>query len=671
MVLPHTESFRDVIGRSRNRLMLTVGFINEPLAPTDIRDIGRCLTWLHENQHQQDLFGDAISRYKDNVRRLALDFWRKMIDNGSIDAVRRTMDASRKEAERLVDVDTIEHTDAREVGAEWICLQAIRELEIDKFLCREGWSSKQINTALAHLIVRTVYAPSELKSMDIMRDNSAVCELLTGSREWQPDYHSIYNVAPSLYELKDKLDRHLCRRTDDLFNITNRIVLFDLTNFYFEGRKEGSVKARFGRSKEKRTDCKLLVLALCINPEGFIRYSSLLAGNTADPDSLPDMIETLSSQSRVKPADGQRVLVCIDAGIATEGNLLRIKEKGYDYLCVSRSRLTDYEPAEDAETVEVLDTKGQPIRLTRVRHEEGGDWYLEINSPQKALKESSMNRQFRERFETELQKTGDSLGKKGGKKNYEKVIERVGRAIQKYPSISRYYVIDYVRDEKNARNMSDLQWRIAVPDSIDSRCGIYFLRTNRPELDEKTTWDYYNLIREIECTNRQLKTDLNLRPIHHQRDDRSDAHLYLGLLAYQIVNTIRYKLKLTGENCYWTEIKRRMMTQKAITTEAVNALGEKVRLRLCSTPTKAAADIYDRLKYKKMPFRRIRMPLPETGKPVQGTTDIGKPLSEATERKISVQETFGTKIPIPETFGTKIHMQELKKPPEEKVCSTQ
>ena len=514
------------------------------------------------------------------------------------------------------------------MGAEWICLQAIRELEIDRFLEREGWSEIQVNTALAQLITRTVYSPSELRSLDIMRENSAVCELLTGSQEWQPGFHATYEVAPALYELKDKLEDHLCRRTDSLFNATNRIALFDLTNFYFEGRKDGSRKARHGRSKEKRSDCKLLVLALCINAAGFIRYSCILAGNTADPDSLPAMVDTLAARCRVPVSPQQRVLVCLDAGIATEDNLVKIKEKGYDYLCVSRSRLKDHALETDAETVKVLDSRRQEISLTRVHHEEGGDYYLEISSPGKQLKEESMNRLFRERFEEELTKARDALTKKGGKKTYEKVIERVGRAIQKYPSISKYYAIDYIRDEKNPKNMGDIQWRIAVPENVDRMSGIYFLRTNREKLDEKTTWDYYNLIREIECTNRQLKNDLQLRPVYHQKDERSDAHLFMGLLAYWIVNTIRYRMKIINgkkemeankdrkpdekrkhyPTPYWTEIVRRMSTQKAVTTEAFNALGEKVKVRLCSTPKKEAVDIYEMLGYKKMPFwRKIKV----------------------------------------------------------------
>lgn len=599
------ESFRDATGMVRNRTILTVGFDMNDIPMEDVRLVGEGLTRLYNSRgNRSTLFGDLVDSYPPHVRSYIEKYWKQIVSKGKLDVVEKAKAEARSKAERLVDTGTVKHTEARDVGAEWVCLQAIRELGIDRFLLREGWTEIQVNTALAHLITRTVYSPSELKSLSIMEENSAVCELVSGNQDWCPGLHSVYKVAPRLYDLKDRLERHLCQKTDDLFNLTNRIVLFDLTNFYFEGRKDGSSKARFGRSKEKRSDCKLLVMALCINAEGFIRYSSILAGNTSDPDSLPGMIDTLSRKTRT-PSDGkQKILVCLDAGIATEDNLAKIKEKGYNYLCVSRTRLTDYELAEDFKSVKVLDTKKQEITLRQVKHEKGGDYYLEINSPAKALKETSMNRQWRERFEAELTKARNALGKKGGKKNYEKVIERVGRAMQKYPSISKYYVIDYRRDEANPKNMADMQWRIAVADNVDMQSGVYFLRTNVDSLDEKTTWDYYNLIREIECTNRQLKTDLNLRPIYHIKDECSDAHLFLGLLSYWIVNTIRYKLKQTGEKCYWTEIVRRLSTQKAITTEAVNALGEKVQLRQCSEPTKAAADIYQRLKYKAMPFRR-------------------------------------------------------------------
>lgn len=115
-----------------------------------------------------DLFGNPLSDHNEFVQRKSKVFWEQMLANGSIDVVRDTIEQSRKKAERLVDVNTVKHTDAREIGAEWICLQALRELKIDKFLQREGWSEVRINTALAHLITRTIYTSSELKSMRIM-----------------------------------------------------------------------------------------------------------------------------------------------------------------------------------------------------------------------------------------------------------------------------------------------------------------------------------------------------------------------------------------------------------------------------------------------------------------------------------------------------------------------
>lgn len=601
------ESFRDALGRPRNRILLHVGFLHG-LSSEEIRDISIGLTYRFKNRNQQSLFeANQFRNFSEKVNRYIDKYWQEMIERNAFDVVDNVIAESNVKARGLIDVHTADHTDARDVGAEWLCLQALMQLKFDKLLEDQGWSKVKTQTALAHLIVRTVYSPSEFKSRRIMEDNSAVCELVSGNYGWLPSMRSIYETAPALFDIKDKIERHLCSMTDNLFNLTNRIVLFDLTNTYFEGRKENSTKAKFGRSKEKRNDCKLLVLALCINTEGFIRYSSILEGNTADPRSLPDMVENLISCTHTPTPESQRTLVVIDAGIATEANLELLKEKGYNYLCVSRTRLSDYELSEDARTVTVYDTRRRPISLHEIQAPHQGDCYLQITSPTKEMKEASMNRRFKESFETELERISRALTRKGGTKKYEKVIERIGRAKEKYPSIARHYEITYERNEKNAANMGSISWSIRINDDPDRFSGVYFLRTNIRTLDERTTWDYYNLIREIECTNRQLKNDLNLRPIYHRKDERSDAHIFFGLLSYWIVNTIRHQLKQKGESCYWTEIVRRMSTQKAVTTQAVNALGEKVEMRICSLPQKGAEEIYSKLNYKKIPFRKIKI----------------------------------------------------------------
>ena len=622
------ESFRDVLGRVHTRVLLTPGYLPE-LNTEEVIQVRRGLTFLMEESAlipgQPRLFTvDPRVGYSEKVLGYIDKFWEAILKSGKIDASRESYDAAERKARRLIDVNTVNHTDAREAGAENVCVQAIKELQLDTFLRREGWTEWRIDATLASLIVRTVYSPSEWEALRILRENSSAMELLTGRFGDAPTQREVYAAAPALYALKDKLERHLCRRTDTLFNLTNRVMLFDRTNFYFEGSKQGSAKARFGRSKEKRSDCRLLVLALAINTEGFIRYSSILAGNTADPKALPDMVDNIIAKNPVSPDPDDKVLVVIDAGSASEGNLQLLSEKGYNYLCVSRTKPKGATLECNGPTVTVLGSRKRPITLARVAHEQGGDYYLRVNSPSKAMTERSMNRQWRERFENELQKARNALSTKGGTKSYDKVVERVGRACGRYPSVSKYYRIEYVRSKQDPRHMADIRWQIAVSDEeAEQRFGTYFLRTNVPTIDERTTWDYYNLIREIETSNRQLKLDLELRPIYHHKDDNSDAHLFFGMLSYCIVNTVRHKLKQHGINHYWTELKRILHTQKAITTEADNALGEPVQLRLCSDPTDSAAEIYRALGYNPVPFKQytIKVPSPPPDGKICSTHD--------------------------------------------------
>ena len=596
-------SYRDVRGVVHSIIVLNIGFEPE-LKPIQVHRIARALTKRFDNRNQLDLFNDRLIGLDELEQKFAEKYWQAMIDDGMIDRFNKREAEARKEAERYIDLDTVKHTDVREVGAEWLCKQAIDQLELAPFLERQGWNKTQIDTALSHLIVRTVYAPSEFATHRIMSENSAACELYHGQPGWTPGINNIYNVPDSLYKIKDELEYHLCQQTDNLFNLRNSIALFDLTNFYFEGSKRNSKKAKFGRSKEKRSDSKLLVLALCINTEGFIRYSSILEGNTADPMSLPDMIEKLSANT---PATRKDTLVVLDAGIATEDNLKLIKQKGFNYLCVSRTKPKDYKLSDDNKKITVHDTRKREITLREIKTEKSEDYFLEITSPSKAMTEASMNRQWKERFEIELERINDGISKKGGVKVYEKVIERTGRAIQHYPSIAKHYEIRYIRNEEKPTQMQRIEWQIKDYNAFESNHGVYFLRTNVRTFDERTTWDYYNLIREIECTNRQLKTDLNLRPIYHRTDERCDSHLFFGLLSYWVVNTIRLQLKRQGETAFWTEIVRRMQTQKVVTTTAMNAIGEQIEFRQCSEPSKQAREIYQKLGYKEAPFKKMKI----------------------------------------------------------------
>lgn len=602
------ENYRDIAGEVRSRILLVPGFIPE-LNSNQRKQVAQLLTYWKENREQASIFA-VEEAYEPIVIEFAHKYWHQIQEKGTLD-INPLKEKKRIEKEReLVFEDSIQNRDARDLGTEWLCYQAIKQLSLEEFLRREGWMEKDIQLTVAHLITRTVYHSSEYKSLRIMKQNSAACELV-GLNPEELRKHNLYDVPLQLYRIKDRLEKHLARTTTHQFNLTNKIVLFDLTNTYFEGRKQGSKKAQFGRSKEKRSDARLMVLALAINPEGFIKYSAILEGNATDPGSLPEMAEQLAKST---VTGNQKVLVVLDAGIATEENLKLIKEKGYDYLCVSRSKPDVKQVNEQAKSVTVTDCENHPITLTAIQTQsEDGDYWLKIKSPQKELKERSMNRQFKKRFEEQLEKIEASLHKKGGIKTYDKVLMRIGRAQQNYPSIQRHYQIDIQKDEKDQVTL--MQWSIKNETLIDANAGIYFLRTSVERLDEETTWEYYNLIREIENTFRTLKTDLDLRPIYHQRDESSEAHLFLGLLAYWLVNTIRYQLKKKGIKYFWTEITRIMSTQKVLTTTAENKLGEQIAFRNCTVPQTEVAEIYEALKYKQQPFKRRKICSTQTHPP--------------------------------------------------------
>ncbi len=307
----------------------------------------------------------------------------------------------------------------------------------------------------------------------------------------------------------------------------------------------------------------------------------------------------------------EKVLVVIDAGIATKDNLALIREKGYDYLCVSRSKPEITEIGAESKSVTVMDADNHPITLTAVPTKtDDGSYWLKIKSLRKEVKERSMNELFTNRFEEALKKIEASLRKKGGIKKYDRVLMRIGRAQESYPSVQRHYQIEVEKDTKEI--VTSIRWHQKEACDIDADSGLYFLRTSVDRLDEKTTWEYYNLIREIEATFRCLKTDLDLRPIYHQKDESCEAHLFFGLLAYWLVNTVRYQLKQKDIKHNWTELTRIMSTQKIVTTTAVNKLGESVAFRNCTIPESKVVAIYDALKYKHQPFKRRKICTPQT-----------------------------------------------------------
>ena len=583
-----SESYRDESGFPRQRMILGLGRLPE------LPDFDQKVVFLERLNELIKGKPTLFSSDKDEMtEQLAQHYYQELKKKKKID---RVSDVA--EDFDTVNLNTLRNKNIREVGAESVCYQALQQLKIDSYLKSRGWDEEQINLAATHIISRAVYPASEYKTVSWIKENSAVCEL-TGCDIDKITKDKLYEISKKLYEEKSGLENHLSKCTNDLFKLDDKIILYDLTNTYFEGRMKDSKIAKFGRSKEKRSDAKVIVLAVIINTEGFLKYSDIFEGNTSDCSTLKTVIAKLNQKAGYT---NQKPIIVMDAGIATEANIQYLKEEKYDYVCVSRSNLKQYKADTDSRPVQIYDKKNQPIELLRVRVENDTDNYLWVKSEAKALKENSMYSQFAQRFEEGICGIQNGISSKGGTKKTDKVWERIGRLKEKYASVHQYYEITVRDDGKGTATGLVFEKKAEAP--MEGKAGIYFLRTSLNGRDEQTLWLIYNVLREIEYTFRVLKTDLDLRPIYHKTDSASMAHLQLGLLAYWIVSTVRYQLKHHKINHSWSEIVRIMNTQKSVTTTVENIKGETIQIRQCSEPSDQVKEICSRLRYNPIPLGR-------------------------------------------------------------------
>lgn len=598
------ESYRDYLGLTQKRPVLGIGRMD---GFTNM-DLANFLILLEKRlRGSQDIFPDM---YSPHVREKSEDVYAQLIvlkkvdfPNNSI-AEKGLTEFQRKQEQRLiVKVSSILHKDVREIGAEHLCFETALRLKMDKALKCLGFSDSQTVLALTQIVSRAVHPASEFATVDWIKNSSDICRL-TGLDADSLTKDHLYKSAHHLYKIKDGLKDHLSRWTKELFNYEDSIILYDLSNTYMEGAMDNSKLCQFGRSKEKRNDCKQIVLALVVNQLGFPKHYQLFEGNMSDCKSFPLIIDTLDSHLKEL---GISPVVVMDAGIATEENLQLLRERKYKYLCVSRSSSKTYTPKQGGKIVRVQDKLGQPIELQPVQVDRAtqGDEFFWVRSQAKAAKENSMYEQFGTRFEAMLESIKSSLGKKNGTKNLAKVNERIGRAKAKYPSVSRDYDIT-VKEDAKKENAVDLKWKIKKNHKSKDTAGVYFLQTNMDGKDGKTIWTIYNILKEVESSFRCMKTDLDLRPVYHKTDDACLAHLHLGILAYWLVISIRYQLKAKGINRNWKQIVEVMNTHKSVTSQMKNTQGEDVFLQKCSEPAKQVKEIYKATHTDEQPYRTIK-----------------------------------------------------------------
>ena len=466
-----------------------------------------------------------------------------------------------------VDVDSLQMTQPRSVGVEHVGLHAANALGLIETLNELGVHGVVQASILGNLIGRMGQPGSERATWNWLQQHSALGELIDVDF-LSVSHMSLYRASDVLMKHREVIETRLFRTVRTLFDLQETVTLYDLSNTYFEGEAHLNRKAKRGRSKEKRSDCPLVTLGLVLDGSGFVRRSQTFAGNVSEPGTLASMLAGLGT-----PAGA---LVVMDAGVATDANVVWLVEHGYRYLVVRRGGRRQF----DATRSVSIETAGEEwLHLQKELSPDGQELCLYCHSPSRQLKEEAMLAQSCGRFEAGLQQLREGLQKPRSEKSHDKLLERLGRLKQKSRGASQHYQINLVTEE-TGKTVTAITWqKVPVPGTMATHPGVYCLRTNELAWDEERLWRTYTMLTDLESVFRRLKGELGLRPIYHHKEGRSDGHLFITVLAYQCVQFLRVKLKAAGITDRWATLRDILSGQRRVTATFRRRDGHSLHVR--------------------------------------------------------------------------------------------
>ena len=348
-----------------------------------------------------------------------------------------------------------------------------------------------------------------------------------------------------------------------------------------------------GHSKEKRSDCPLVTLALVLDSSGFPKCSKVFEGNISEAGTLANIISTMDAGRKSHNMfDAPKATIVMDAGIASEENIKWINEKEYPYIVVSRRRHREF--AEE-ESVVVKQDKNGTVKVQKVIDPESNEVLLYCHSEKREAKERAIHDRFTSGFEEALTYLASGLHIPRRMKKYHKVLEKIGRLKQRYSRVSGQYQINVVKDEQTD-NATKLTWQRQInQDTRNDLPGVYCLRTSHKDLDEKTLWQTYTMLTDLEAVFRSLKSELGIRPVFHQVTERVTGHLFISVLAYHLVHSVRYRLKQSQINSSWSQLRNQLESQSRVTVSMQCKDGQTVHIRKSTRPEPRQQEIYKAL----------------------------------------------------------------------------
>ena len=470
-----------------------------------------------------------------------------------------------------VDLDSLDLVRPRSVGVEHAALSVMRQCGFEDKLAELGLNRPQIAAAVGNIIARMAHPGSELATHAWLQQRSGLSDLIGFDFEAM-DLNRLYRASDALYKRREALQDHLFAQAQSIFGFGQTITLYDLTNTYFEGMAAGVSKAKRGHSKECRSDCPLVTLAMALDGSGFPRRAQVFAGNASEPATLKDMLTSLGAPLGAT--------VVMDAGIATEANLTWLRAQGYHYVVVSRLRERQFDPALATEVQSAGDVT---IKIQRVLDAQGHA-LLYCHSPAREQKDRAIDAAKAAGFEAVLLRLVAGLSKPRGTKDVARIMERLGRAKQRFARAAQHYQVEVAKDDTGTQVRAITWTKRIKPGSAAMHPGVYCLRTTLVELDDATLWRTYTMLTNLESVFRSLKTDLGLRPVFHQIDRRVEGHLFISVLAYHFVHTLRLQLKARGIEDSWQTLRETLATQQRVTATLQRRDGRAVHVRKATRP---------------------------------------------------------------------------------------
>jgi transposase len=422
----------------------------------------------------------------------------------------------------------------RQWGACWLACYLWNLLDLDGF-----WSSRLpdsrkktrwINVLKILVSYRLIAPGSEWRLHRHWYRNSGIADLLGEDPEViQKD--KLYRCLDKLLPHKNDFFSYLTQRWKTLFHVNFDVLLYDLTSTYFECDPPEEGKRRFGYSRDKRSDCVQVVIALIVTPDGFPLAYEVMPGNTSDKTTLADFLKSIEDQY----GKANRVWV-MDRGIPTEETLQTMREADppIHYLVgTPKGRLTKLEK-------DFLEKPWQKVRdLVGVKLlEKGDELYVMARSDGRVNKERAMRRRRLKKLWSRLKELQQQ------KLTRDALLLKIGAA--KKEAGRSYFLVDIKFPKpKEPVNSETFTFRLRKNKLriVRRREGCYLLRSNLVHQDPRVLWEYYIQLTEVEQAFKDLKQDLAVRPVYHQTDDRIDAHIFVSFMSYCLFVTLKHKAR--------------------------------------------------------------------------------------------------------------------------------